>query len=141
MASDLVAIYRAQYGLTGLNPVFAWRAFRYCRIRRMPVPDWVLQYLDGAADGLWKIEDEQPSEVLPAIARAFKLGGEQGKADAFSRARKELAEKGELDTAIRVAEGVDAGNKLYLVYEDVAKDLGVPVSTVRKRYKKYRTDQ
>jgi hypothetical protein len=63
------------------NPVYAWGAYRTARAARLPVPDWVLGYLDGAADMLARLALEPPANVAPAVAEAlgFVAKGQKGR--------------------------------------------------------------
>ena len=44
------------------NPLYAWRAYQNCREHKIPIPDWVLAYLDSSAGKLLDVESpEQPA--------------------------------------------------------------------------------
>jgi hypothetical protein len=66
------------------NPLFVWEAYQVARKWDIPLPDWVLKYLDEAAEGLlYQPVGEKTFEV---VFQAFKIPtGRQGQGTIFSQ--------------------------------------------------------
>ena len=74
--------WRACYR-TSRNGLFAWKAYREARRAGIDVPQWVLKYLDGAADDLADIGKVKDPKA--PVFRALRIYT-YGKNTAFSRA-------------------------------------------------------
>jgi hypothetical protein len=124
------------------NPVLAWEAFGIARSWGSKLPDWVFEHLDGAADNIRDIgEEEQPGQRLTEAelvgkAIGFSTGG-KGQTGWFAHA-KQL----QRDRAIyfRVVEWLAEGKspKLTCAYAEVAEEFGVDASTVRRAYRRFK---
>ena len=68
------------------NPLNVWRAYLECRAHKLPIPDWVLSYLDRVARRFWNLSladspfiraDAPDQDGLPdpatAIAEALEM--------------------------------------------------------------------
>jgi hypothetical protein len=75
MSSYLDHVLKEDFEKTG-NPVIAWGAYHYARTLRMPIPEWVLAYLDKSAELLLNPEN-QPNDipVLLGFKKSKSLGG------------------------------------------------------------------
>lgn len=52
IATVFIGRRRVMYESDGQNPIHAWLAYRVARYLRVPIPDWVLEFLDGAAKAI-----------------------------------------------------------------------------------------
>jgi hypothetical protein len=66
------------------NPLFVWEAYQIARKWDIPLPEWVLKYLDDAAEELL---DRPPGyKTSEALFEAFKIPkGQKGQGSIFSR--------------------------------------------------------
>lgn len=50
------------------NPLFAWDAYILCRRKKLPIPEWVLEYFDNTASNLIMLDSEtRPNDLLRAL--------------------------------------------------------------------------
>lgn len=59
------------YERDGKNPYWAWRTYLTARALGEPIPEWVLEYLDRAADGIWKASKRAPKWIEGKIGRGI----------------------------------------------------------------------
>ena len=72
------------------NPLYAWRSYQNCREHKIPIPDWVLAYLDSSAGKLLDIEfPEQPAHETYA-ALGLNQPGSGTRYRRFDEAEKKL---------------------------------------------------
>ena len=115
------------------NPIYAWRAYRNARRLRTPIPDEVLQYLDGAADGIIYIADKEvpaknrPSHLAQALGLA-KVGAGRGSAFEKYNGRS-------LQIAMDTYEALLGTETEYAVHQEIAEKYGISESKVRRDYK------
>lgn len=64
------------------NPLFAWAAFHTAREKKLPIPEWVLRYLDGTAKRLFN--KPKKKEVPVHVSHALRIRT-YGKGSSFSR--------------------------------------------------------
>jgi hypothetical protein len=67
------------------NPLFLWTAYQAARKENLPLPEWVLNYLDDAANHLTSCDGK--GDPWPIVRDAFKLFT-WGQGTMFSRFRK-----------------------------------------------------
>ncbi len=118
------------------NPLYAWQAYALCRERGMPVPEWVLKYLDTAVGDILQIQDDG-KRVDHKIKAALRAKG-----DPIARDNQRSHE---LSVSWRVLSLMMAdarANPNWTPKEDayfvqVAEEAGVPKATVRRWFKKH----
>lgn len=65
------------------NPLRAWLTYHECRRHRVRIPDWTLEYFDGAAGALAHLAAQTAPARPPAILKA--LGMTYTRGTVFSR--------------------------------------------------------
>jgi hypothetical protein len=137
IAKRFIDLQRSKYADTR-NPLYAWRAFQEARGFDLPVPSWVLEYLDGAARNLYNLTStkRRPSKAASAIAEAIgmKRKGKTGAGTVFSR----HDETQDLMIACEVHWRLDWGHKLTYAYEYVADKHRISSATVSRAWNKYK---
>lgn len=139
------------------NPLHAWAAYRVARDHRRPVPDWALEYLDGAADRLLETErdplsgeprrgadsDEITSEqdANRKIARALSLESPgRGKAPRvveFARHEFDLKLAWAVSDLLSVTDtGADFPGR-WKAAQVVASEHGVSADRVRRAFERF----
>ena len=114
------------------NPLYAWKAYKHSREFGMPIPGWVLNYLDDSATKLLAIEQPEKNKVARAISDAIGMK-KQGRGTVFANYRK--IER-DLKIAVRVSELIEKEKeergscKETAIYDEVAKELDCDRSTV-----------
>jgi len=124
------------------NPVFAWEAFGIARSCGSKLPAWVFDHLDGAADNIRDIgEQEQAGQRLTEAelvgkAIGFSTGG-RGQTGWFAHAKQVQRDRA---IYVRMVEWLAEGksSKLTCAYAEVAKEFGVDASTVRRAYRRFK---
>ena len=122
------------------NPLYAWVAYLGARENGNPVPAWVLEYLDEAAEEICVLADSgglmHRKITHTDIAKAIKLAGMQGKGNPFSSY--------ENDRWMAISETVGSnmaqGDKEIYAIEAAAKRWRVSKSTVRRAWKRYQAE-
>lgn len=71
--ADFLASRERQYRATG-NPAFVWLAYGFCRTSGVPLPQWVLEYLDGCYEGIEQAIFRHEAKGEPAASVAAKIG-------------------------------------------------------------------
>jgi hypothetical protein len=121
------------------DPLAPWRMITWAAVNDYPLPEWVIQYLRGAARNL--------NDVVVQAAKSGSVKREAeavGKALGFGHKRagqttptKEAALRDrDFNIAMRVAEQVDNNVKPYAAIFDVAKSLGITEFIVARAFKK-----
>jgi len=137
-AAEDLPHYEAVFTETN-NPLYAWAAYRHARAWRLDVPEWVLAYLNTAAEkllGMARDESDQRSELDALIAEAMGMK-RIGRGTVFSEFRGELY-AAQIEIAVQVALRVRAGGKLYVAWDEVAKEFGGKPRMVRDVWDKYK---
>ena len=113
------------------NPLYAWRAYQNCREHKIPIPDWVLAYLDSSAGKLLDIEfPEQPAhETYAALGLNRK-----GRGTLYKRF---LDADNRFKAVCEVISGNDEALRKIDIYGKVADRMGVETSTIQKWCKAY----
>jgi hypothetical protein len=145
VAERLLDAHRRSYEQTR-NPIDAWRGYYECRTGDVPLPEWVLKYLDTVALTFcrWSTEHhEVPRDLHAAIASALGMNV-PGRGNVFEQAKDNRAFMLALDVLRkrRNAERLKEHFKLYLAIEEVAQEQSakgrrVSVSTVNRAWQKY----
>ena len=118
------------------NPLYLWAAWRLCRGTGVPVPDVVLEYLDGVAAALLELAEgpEKASgrgRIGAAIQRALRLHSKGGGPSEFSDYRKLLRD---IPIAVDVHIGIRQGASREHAIGGTAIAHGISDSTVRRAY-------
>lgn len=136
----VIEAYRLAYERDG-NPLDAWSALYTARRSDLPIPDWVLTYLDRCATSLLHLAKEGHegnNKTSPAseIAEAIEMK-DRGKSGRGTRLSKFTDKKW-------MIYGIHVGNRMVCfrdqekyAIEGVAKKFNVSPSTVRLGWKKY----
>ena len=113
------------------NPLYVWRAYQNCREHKVPIPDWVLAYLDSSAGKLLDIEfPEQPAhETYAALGLNRK-----GRGTLYKRF---LDADNRFKAVCEVISGNDEALRKIDIYGKVADRMGVETSTIQKWCKAY----
>jgi len=113
------------------NPLYAWRAYQNCREHKIPIPDWVLAYLDSSAGKLLDVESpEQPAhETYAALGLNMK-----GRGTLYKRF---LDADNRFKAVCEVISGNDEALRKIDIYGKVADRMGVETSTIQKWCKAY----
>jgi len=130
-AAEVLPHYEAVFTETN-NPLYAWAAYRHARAWRLDVPEWVLAYLNTAAEkllGMARDESDQRSELDALIAEAMGMK-RIGRGTVFSEFRGELY-AAQIEIAVQVALRLRAGVKLINAWDDIAKEFGGKPRMVR----------
>ena len=116
------------------NPLYAWRAYQNARRLGYPIPEEVLNYLDGAADRLVRLTIKPPSakERAQAVSKAVGLGkAGKGPGSAFT----DYADhRRQLTIAMEAFEQIEKGATEYAVFIEIGEAHGVNQSTARRYY-------
>ena len=59
---ELLDVMKKEFERTA-NPVHAWEAWRFCRECSLPIPDWVISYLDRSGEAIQAIGDGRVAPV------------------------------------------------------------------------------
>ena len=122
------------------NPLYAWVAYNGARENGTPVPAWVLEYLDEAAEEICVLADcgglMRRKISHTDIAKAIKLAGTQGKGNPFSSYKNDFW----MAISKTVVSNLLQGDKETYAIEAAAKQGGVSVSTVRRAWKRYQAE-
>lgn len=129
-------VERRCYEETG-SVLHPWAAYRLARVNKVPVPEWVLQYFDKAANNLFELnsqlhQGEKVGDLAAAASRAMGLTGGRGQGSAFSKYNRKWIVYG-----MNVRAWIQDGEKEYRAIEIVAERLQVDKSTVRRGWKEY----
>ena len=121
------------------NPLSVWLGYLNARNAGVDIPDWILEYLDWCARGMfWLWQESLSGEKIDhtMVAKALDVVGQPGEGNAFSKYDDGhwmiLAEK----VGIYIWKGE---TKEYLAIDRVAEKFNVSVSTVQRAWKKYQT--
>lgn len=120
----------ASYRQTG-NPLFVWGAWKGCRARALPIPDWVAESLDKYAEAIVDLIASPPKErVAAAVGQA--IGFSQGKnGNNPIAALKKLADSERYMEVFLLAR--QQGKSETAAIALVAEHLNSDKSTVRRR--------
>lgn len=131
------------------NPFFVWQAYDHFRRAGMPIPEWILEYFDKAADALFALRLGQTdlkihAKELPAtgdnlaqlVAKALGFR-EKGRGTALSKLKKSDAE---ISMALRAQQRMNSGETQETSFGETADEIGVSDSTVRRAWRKYGRD-
>lgn len=119
------------------NPLFAWRAYQFCRQNNTLLPEWVLKYLDEAVKSL--LDPQRPKLLNERtgvfIQKALKMD-KKGKGDIFQRyfdvEKKMSVISDVLNLQLEEKKTRDAA--LY----QIVNETGIPYDTLIKWYYLYR---
>jgi hypothetical protein len=122
------------------NPLFAWAAFCIARERRRPIPEWVLQYLEGAAKRLFI---KPPGKKIPEHVSAALWIRTYGRGSSISRYFDLLERLQAVEAVINRIEGPPPRPTLEQACCDVSGELdeqGKKISnvTIEKWTRQYR---
>ena len=122
------------YRRTG-SPLAALAGYMSARSAGVPIPEWVLAYLDQSAENIWRLTQTPPAEVAPAVAQAFGFveGGRTGRGSIFS----ELCNRMWIGHGYFAEREIQRGEKPYLAYSWVASVCGISAATARRAHEKY----
>ena len=139
IAQSVIEVARDAYERDG-NPLDVWSAYCEARESGLPVPDWILTYLDRCAVALLNLGSDSAhgkSVTVPsaAIAEAFEMKrpGKGGRGSVFSK----FTNRRWIFYGGTVALYMRQGDQETDAIEDVARKNGVSAATVRRAYKKY----
>lgn len=158
--ADFLASHERQYQETG-NPAFVWLAYGYCRTSGVPLPLWVLQYLDRCYENIehavfrHEAKGEPSASITASIGAIFGFKSGRGRGNWISQisstmsafVQNKLFRRGDRHRRSGLAPGkmldigraVDAaGGKQYWAVEAIAAEHGVSVGTVRKCHRAYK---
>ena len=140
---------RAQYQRTG-NPFFVWQAYDHFRRAGMPIPEWILEYFDKAADRLFALRlgvtdltthvKEIPAtgdNLAQLVAKALGFR-KKGRGTALSKLKKLDAE---VSMALRAQQRMNSGETQETSFGETADELGVSDSTVRRAWREHRPER
>jgi hypothetical protein len=122
------------------NPVHAWEAYLLHRRSGEPVPEWVLQYLDRAAENLsaldWRAQLGRKKITKPAAAIAealeMKQPGRHKRVHVFAKRRTFEA----VWLGAEVLYRMRRGDQQTYAIDYVAKARGVPKTKVHRAWKR-----
>ena len=119
------------------NPLYAWRAYQNCREHKIPIPDWVLAYLDSSAGKLLDIEfPEQPAHETYA-ALGLNQPGSGTRYRRFDEAEKKLNAVCRVVVLRRNKEDSELPSRAIDIYAQVADEYNVTIDTIQKWCKAY----
>jgi hypothetical protein len=104
------------------EPIFAWYAYQWARADKVPIPDWVLTYLDWCAANLIAAERSHATmDPAPTAAAAigFKRKGRTGRWNPFKPRDEGL----EVVSALMVDRYIRRGAGLDATYTQVTEDI------------------
>ncbi len=120
------------------NPLYAWRAYQNCREHKIPIPDWVLAYLDSSAGKLLDIEfPEQPAHETYA-ALGLNQPGSGTRYRRFDEAEKKLNAVCRVIVLRRNKEDSELPSRAIDIYAQVADEYNVTIDTIQKWCKENR---
>lgn len=119
------------------NGAYALLAFRAVRKLRLPVPGWVLEYLDGSVD---RILASGGTKSPKAIAAGFELQTVGGGGSAQARLKNELRHSAILQD-VRIAHYQKPRRNLELIFAEVGERYGRTTETVRDLYYQNQTSE
>ncbi|MCG7931502.1 MAG: hypothetical protein N0E44_15805 [Candidatus Thiodiazotropha lotti] len=132
-----IEMYSAQhykfYKKTG-NPLYAWHTYNMFSSAELPIPEWVLEYLDQCTKNLLNLWDNPPKESAKSIANALNMVS-PGRGSVFTDTSRR-----DLDIASHIAESLnkDPDLKPDQLYDSTAKYFGVSRSTVQRAWAEWR---
>ena len=128
------SIGRAQalFEKTG-NAFHAWDAYRWARRHDRPVPDWVMDYLDGCSEAL---KDAEPRNAKD-VARAFGMAVRGGQSK-FGLALCE-SDRLALFQSIAVIKKLEPDWRDIDIFVHIADEKGVSVDQVEAAYYEFRS--
>jgi hypothetical protein len=141
LSSRNLARLQLAYEQTGIV-FYVWDAFRFCRANGLPIPTWVLRYLDRSAEKILNLAKSNKGRRFPQQARqigiALGFSGRRGRPNLFEQMkRRERIEK----IVREVEDAITKRNKLYLAYEDVGHLNKTSPATVRRLYLAWRKER
>lgn len=119
------------------SPVWVFQAWLHARGASVPVPLWVLGYLDAAARNVMDLTGEPPKarSIAPAVARALGfLQPGKGRRNPFAVRDRDRS------IAASVFLHRVSGHKLLHAYEAAAAKHGVTRRTAERAWRKYPVD-
>ena len=132
------------------NAFHAWEGYRWARLNDRPVPDWVLDYLDGCAKSLEDIKPRSAKQVAQAFGMAVpsgmsKFGLALCQSDRLAlfqsvMAMKEREETVERDEALGVTDPKIVRFKRDLdIFAHIAVERDVSIDQVEAAYYEFRS--
>ena len=133
------------------EPMYAWKAFKLARRTELAVPEWVLAYLDGAADNLMGLAPGA-KKIAPAIVEAlgFVPGGLEAtfRRQHYPQDPRNREKTGaynpfvdhelpSLERAASVCLELQSGVTKEQAYQAAARALNVGTGVVRSAWKKH----
>ncbi len=114
------------------NPIYAWRTYQNARRLRLLVPDEIMQYFDGVADGIIR-SIKTPAKNRPAkITQALGLGKKgAGRGSPIEDNQKWMDGR---RMAIKTHSELEDHGKRYIVFEGFADKYKIGKSTVERNY-------
>ncbi|MCG8097264.1 MAG: hypothetical protein JAZ17_27190 [Candidatus Thiodiazotropha endolucinida] len=119
------------------NPLYIWQAYSMCREVDLPIPDWILEYLDQCSINLMNHWDNPPKESANAIAKSLNMVS-PGRGSVFTETSRR-----DLNIAFFMAGSLQMDPKLKpdQLYDSLAKRFGVHRSTVQRAWVEWRDKQ
>ncbi len=124
--------YRKLYEFEN-NPLWAWLVYQRARTWGVPIPEWVLIYLDDVSQKLW---GKHSGSVREALGFAYKGRGKRY--DQYLRTIRDHRLAIVVDQQIRKNIKEIGQEQIVAAYESVAEEYGENFSTVRRAYEKFK---
>ena len=115
------------------NPIWAWLAYQRARTWGIPIPEWVLIYLDDASQKLWGAHSRSVREAL-----GFAYKGRGKRYGQYLRTIRDHNLAVAVDQQIRQNIKKIRQEQLVAAYGLVAEEYGENFSTVRRAYEKFK---
>ena len=116
------------------NAFHAWEAYRWARLNDRPVPDWVMEYLDGCAKAL---EETKPKNAK-AVAQAFGMAKRGGGTSKFGLALCESDRLALFQYCMAIKE-TEPDWGVETIFGRVADNRGVSSEQVRDSYYEFKS--
>ncbi len=124
--------YRKLYEFEN-NPLWAWLGYRKARTGGVPIPEWVLIYLDDVSQKLW---GKHSGSVREALGFAYKGRGKRH--GQYLRTIRDHNLAVAVDQQIRKNIKEIGEEQIVAAYELVAEKYGEHFSAVRRAYEKFK---
>ena len=118
------------------NPLYVWRAYHNCREHKIPIPDWVLTYLDSSAGELLDIVDSKDPAHETYAAVGFNRKGRGNLYKRFYEDEKRFKAVCQVVDLTRNKEKEKPRKKID-VYDEVAERFEVEIETIKKWCQEY----
>ena len=123
--------YRKLYEFEN-NPLWAWIVYRRARTWGVPIPEWVLIYLDDVSQKLW---GKHSASVREALGFAYK--GRGTRYNQYLRAFRDIKLAIAVDQQIRKNLNEIGEEQLVAAYGLVAEEYKETRPIVRRAYEKF----